>query len=57
MIDAGRERDLAAQIRSGNFQPEFALVLGQRAIHRVDEQEIGLAGLQSRFEDALPLTE
>ena len=54
MIDAGRQGDLAAQVRGRDLQAQLALMLGQRAVHRVDEQQIGLAGLQARFQDALP---
>ena len=38
MIDAGRQRDLAAQIGRRNLEAELALMLGQRPVHRVDEQ-------------------
>src|SRR5215470_11380297 len=54
VVDAGRQRDLAAQVGGRDFQPELALMPRHRAIDAVDEQEIRLAGLQPRLEDALP---
>ena len=36
------------------LQAQLPLVLGQRPVHRVDVQDIGLAGLQPGFQDALP---
>src|SRR5215510_11887620 len=54
MVLAGGERDLAAEIRGEHLQPKLALVARHGAIDRIDEEEIGLAGLQSRLHDALP---
>jgi hypothetical protein len=54
VVLAGGERDLAAEVRRRDLQPQLALVPRHGAVHCVDEQEIGLAGLQPRLQDALP---
>ena len=54
MVGAGGQGDLAAQVGGVDAQPQLALVLGQRPVHRVDVQDIGLAGLQPGFQDTLP---
>ena len=54
MIDAGRQQDLAAQIRLAHLEAEFALVGAELVVGRVAEQQVRLAGLQSRLEDLLP---
>src|SRR6478752_8154876 len=54
MIAAGRQQNLAAEIRLSHAEPELALMLRQRAVRRVDEKEIRFARLQARLEDLLP---
>ena len=54
MVGAGGQGDLAAQIGGVDLQAQLALMLGQRPVHRVDVEDIGLAGLQPGFQDALP---
>ncbi len=54
MVDAGGQRDLAAEVGGVDLQPQLALVLGQRPVHGVDIEDIGFAGLQPRLQDALP---
>ena len=54
MVDAGGQRDLAAQVGGVDPKAQLTLVLGQRPVHRVDVEDIGLAGLQPGFQNALP---
>ena len=45
MVGPGRQGDLAAQVRHPDLEPGELVMLGRRAVHMVDEDEIGLAGL------------
>ena len=54
MVGAGGQSDLGAEIGGVDLQAQLALVLGQGAVHMVDVEDIGLAGLQPRLQDALP---
>ena len=51
---AGRQGDLGAQVGGLHLQPRQLLVLGLRPVHVVGEDEVGLAGLDPRGEDADP---
>jgi hypothetical protein len=51
---AGVQHDLRAQVRLLDLQAQLALVLRHRAVHRVGEDQVGLAGLQADLEDLLP---
>jgi hypothetical protein len=53
-VDAGGQRDLAAQVRGLDLQAGELLVLGQVLVHVVDEDDVGLAGLDARLQDADP---
>src|SRR5262249_24047700 len=54
MVLAGGESDLAGEIGGGNLEPKLALMPRHGAVHRIDEEEIRLASLQPRLQDALP---
>jgi hypothetical protein len=54
MVDAGRQRDLAAQVRGLDLQPGELVMLGARLVHMIDEHQVGLAGLDARRQDADP---
>src|SRR5690606_2612896 len=54
VIAAGRQQNLAAQVRLAHGEPELALMGRQMPVRRVDEQQIRLAGLQARLENFLP---
>ena len=54
VVLAGRQHDLRAQVRLLDLEAELALVLGQGAVHRALEDQVGLAGLQADLEDLLP---
>ena len=56
MVDAGRQRDLAAQVGGLHLQPRQLVMLGPRVVHVVDEDQVGLAGLDARRQDADPQT-
>src|SRR3546814_3190833 len=46
MVAPRGQRDLAAQIRGRDLQPQVAVMLGHHAVHLVDEDDVGLAGRQ-----------
>ncbi len=54
VIDAGVQHDFRAQVRLADLQAQVALVRRHGAVHRVGEDQVGLAGLQADFEDLLP---
>ena len=54
LVEAGRQRDLAAQVGGLHLQPGQLLMLGQRAVHVVAEHQVRLAGLDPRRQDADP---
>ncbi len=54
MVDAGGQRDLAAQVRGFDPQAGQLVMLGQGAVHMVDIDDIGLAGLDAGGEDTHP---
>ena len=53
MVDAGRQRDLAAQVRGRYLQPQLAVMLWHHAVHRVVEHDVGLARRQARLDQLL----
>ncbi len=53
MVLAGRQRDLAAQVGGGDLEAEVAVMLGHRRVHRVDEDDIGLAGRETGLDQLL----
>ena len=54
VIGTRMQHDLGAQVRLADLQPQFALVPGQGAVHRVGEDQIRLAGLQPQLQHLLP---
>ena len=54
MVDARRQGDLGAEVRGLDLQPGQLVVLGPRPVHMVDEDQVGLAGLDPRRQDADP---
>ena len=54
MVGAGWQRDLAAQIRHADLEPGELVMLGRGAVHVVDEDKIGLAGLDPAGQQADP---
>ena len=54
MVDAGRQRDLAAQVRGLDLEAGQLVMLGPGVVHVVDEDQVGLAGLDARRQDADP---
>ena len=54
LVAAGRQRDLAAQVGGLHLQPGQLVVLRQRPVHVVGEDQVGLAGLDARRQDADP---
>ena len=54
VVLAGRQRDLRAQVRGRDLEPEFAVMdLGIVAVHRVGEHDVGLAGRQPGLDQLL----
>src|SRR3546814_7353451 len=53
-VEAGRQRDLGAEIRGLDLQPLQLLMLRQRPVHMVDVDDVGLAGFNPRRQDADP---
>ena len=56
MIQSGVKHDLRAQVGLADREAEVPLVLGQGPVHRVGEDQVGLAGLQADLENLLPET-
>jgi hypothetical protein len=54
MVDAGRQGDLAAQVGGLDLQAGELVLLGPRVVHVIDEDQVGLAGLDARRQDADP---
>ena len=54
MVDAGRQRDLAAQVRGLDLEARELVMLGPGVVHVIDEHQVGLAGLDARRQDADP---
>jgi hypothetical protein len=54
MVDAGRQRDLAAQVRGLDLEAGQLVVFGPGVVHVIDEDQVGLAGLDARRQDADP---
>ncbi len=54
VIDAGRQGDLAAQVRGFDLEACQLVMLGPRVVHVVDEHQVRLAGLDARRQDADP---
>jgi hypothetical protein len=54
LITTRRQQDLAAKVRLPDAQPRRALVRGEFAVRRIDEQQIRLPRLQSCLEQPLP---
>src|SRR5205814_7390945 len=48
MVDAGRQGDLAAQVRGLDLEAGELVMLGHRLVHVVDEHEVRLARLDAR---------
>src|SRR3546814_5696939 len=53
MVAAGGEGDFAAQVRGGDLETQVAVMLGHHAVHLVDEDDVGLAGREARFDELL----
>jgi hypothetical protein len=54
VVDAGRQGDFRTQVGLAHLQAQLALVGGHVVVHRVGEQDVGLAGLQAHFQNLLP---
>ena len=54
VIAAGRQGDLAAQVGHLDVEARQLVVLRDRPVHVVAEQDVGLAGLDARGQDADP---
>ena len=53
MVDAGRQCDFGAQVRGRDLEPQFAVMLGHHAVHRVGEHDVGLARSEPGFDQLL----
>src|SRR3546814_12476196 len=49
MILAGGQRELAAQVRGRNLEPQLAMMLGHVLVHVIGEPDIRFAGRQTRL--------
>ncbi len=54
MVDAGRQGDLAAQVRGLDLEARQLVMLRHRLVHVIDEDQVRLAGLDARRQDADP---
>ncbi len=54
VVLAGGQHDFGAQVRLLDLEAQLLLVLGQLAVHRVREDQIGFARLHADFEDLGP---
>src|SRR5436190_13419718 len=53
MVAAGRQSDLAAQVGSRYLEAQVAVMLGHRAVHLVDEDDVRLAGGEAGLDQFL----
>jgi subtilisin family serine protease len=53
MVAARRERDFRAEVRRRDFEAEIAVMLGHRLVHRVDEDDVGLARREAGLDQLL----
>ena len=53
MVLAGRQRDLRAQVGGRDLEPEVAVMLGHRLVHRIDEDDVRLAGRKPGLDQLL----
>ena len=56
MVDAGRQRDLAAEVRHLDAQTRQLVVFRDLPVHVVAIEDVGLAGLNARRQDTDPKT-
>ena len=54
LVEPRRQRDLRAQVRGLHLEPGQLVVLGPGVVHVVGVDDVGLAGLDPRREDAYP---
>ena len=54
MVDAGRQRDLAAQVGGLDLEAGQLVMLGPCIVHVIDEHQVRLAGLDAGGQDADP---
>jgi len=53
VVAAGRERDLRAQVRGRDLEPELAVMLRHHPVHGVGEHDVGLAGGEAGLDQLL----
>ena len=53
-VFTGRQRDFAAEVRGLDRQARQLVVFGNRAVHVIDEQQVGLAGFDTRGQNLDP---
>jgi hypothetical protein len=53
MVDAGGQGDFRAQVRGRDLEAQFTMMRGHHAVHRVVEDDIGLARGEAHFDQLL----